>query len=94
MRSLGETRIDPGRNDPQNQIRICSLNAATGLESPMVFLMGIHDLYEMKQRIRLSDEERKEVVCDNTCKLYMAYTRAGQRLVITHVGSLPDILQI
>jgi ATP-dependent exoDNAse (exonuclease V) beta subunit len=54
--------------------------------------MGIHDLYEMEQSIRLSEEERADLIRDNTRKLYMACTRAGQRLVITYVGSLPDIL--
>lgn len=87
-----KTAVDPGRDEPQNQIRVCSLNAATGLESPIVFLMGIHDLYQMEQSIRLSDEERGELVRDNTRKLYMACTRAGQRLVITYVGPLPDVL--
>ncbi|MEZ4593588.1 MAG: AAA family ATPase [Chloroflexota bacterium] len=87
------TAVDPGKDNPQDQIRVCSLNAATGLESPIVFLMGIHDLYEMEQSIRLSEEERAELVRDNTRKLYMAITRAGQRLVITYVGSLPELLK-
>ena len=88
-----KTAVDPGYEDPDNQIRVCSLNAATGLESPVVFLMGIHDLYQIEQSIRLSDEERFELIRDNTRKLYMACTRAGQRLVITYVGALPEILQ-
>lgn len=88
-----KTAVDPGQEDPHEQIRVCSLNAATGLESPIVFLMGIHDLYEMEQSIRLSEEERTEVIRDNTRKLYMAITRAGQRLVITYVGPLPDVFQ-
>lgn len=87
-----EVAVDPGQTDPQNQLRICSLNAATGLESPIVFLMGAHELYEQEQSIRLSDEERVELIRDNTRKLYMAITRAGQRLVITYVGSLPETL--
>jgi hypothetical protein len=86
------TAVDPGQTDPQNQIRVCSLNAATGLESPIVFLMGAHELYEREQSIRLSDEERLELIRDNTRKLYMAITRAGQRLVITYVGPLPETL--
>ena len=90
----GNTAVDPGRIDPQNQIRVCSLNAATGLESPIVFLMGAHELYEREQSIRLSDEERTELIRDNTRKLYMAITRAGQRLVITYVGPLPDVLRV
>lgn len=88
-----DTAVDPGKDNPQDQIRVCSLNAATGLESPIVFLMGIHDLYEMEQSIRLSEEERAELVRDNTRKLYMAITRAGQRLVITYVGPLPELLK-
>jgi ATP-dependent exoDNAse (exonuclease V) beta subunit len=54
--------------------------------------MGTHELYEREQSIRLSDEERVELIRDNTRKLYMAITRAGQRLVITYVGSLPETL--
>src|SRR5690606_22173666 len=88
-----DTAVDPGKDNSQDQIRVCSLNAATGLESPIVFLMGIHDLYEMEQSIRLSEEERAELVRDNTRKLYMAITRAGQRLVITYVGPLPELLK-
>lgn len=88
----GHTAVDPGQDEPQGQIRVCSLNAVTGLESPIVFLLGIHDLYEKEQSIRLSEEERADLIRDNTRKLYMAITRAGQRLVITYVGPLPDVL--
>lgn len=88
-----EVAVDPAKTTPQNQMRVCSLNAATGLESSIVFLLGIHDLYEREQSIRLSDEERQELIRDNTRKLYMACTRAGQRLVITYVGRLPDSLR-
>ena len=86
------TAVDPGQTNPHNQIRVCSLNAATGLESPIVFLMGAHELYEREQSIRLSEEEQAELIRDNTRKLYMAITRAGQRLVITYVGALPETL--
>lgn len=86
------TAIDPGKGKSENQVRVCSLNAATGLESPIVFLMGAHELYEREQSIRLSDEERTELIRDNTRKLYMALTRAGQRLVLTYVGRIPQNL--
>lgn len=88
-----EVALDPTQAAPQNQMRVCSLNAATGLESPIVFLMGVHDLYEQEESVRLSDEERLELIRDNTRKLYMACTRAGQRLVITYVGPIPASLQ-
>lgn len=40
---------DPGQANSGNYIRVCALNAATGLESPIVFLMGVHSLYEAEQ---------------------------------------------
>jgi superfamily I DNA/RNA helicase len=74
-------------------IRVCTLNAVTGLESPIVFVIGVHALYEEEQSLRLSDDERADLIRDNTRKLYMAITRAGQRLVLTYVGELPESLR-
>ena len=42
---------------------------------------------------RLSDEERSDLIRDNTRKLYMALTRAGQRVVMTYAGLLPETLR-
>lgn len=75
------------------QIRVCQLGSATGLESPIVFLVGIHRLLEAEGSLRLSEEERAEQIRDNTRKLYMAMTRAGQRLVVTYVGKVPSALE-
>jgi ATP-dependent exoDNAse (exonuclease V) beta subunit len=55
--------------------------------------MGAHALYEEEQSVRLSEGERAELIRDNTRKLYMACTRAGQRLVLTYVGEVPQLLQ-
>lgn len=79
----------PSRGEP---IRVCTLNAATGLESPIVFLVGLRGLSEREQSLRISDEERLDLIRDNTRKIYMAITRAGQRIVITYAGELPDWL--
>ncbi|HNT77574.1 MAG TPA: hypothetical protein PKH77_21370 [Anaerolineae bacterium] len=38
-------------------------------------------------------EERAELAQEHTRKLYMAFTRAGQRLVLTYVGDLPPVFQ-
>jgi hypothetical protein len=78
---------------PGKHIRVCILNAATGLESPIVFVMGTHRMCEAEQSVRLSADERAELIRDNTRKFYMAFTRAGQRLAITYVGDLPDVFQ-
>lgn len=49
--------------------------------------------FEEEQSIRLSDDEREDIMRDNTRKIYMAATRAGQRLVVTYVGDYPKIFQ-
>jgi superfamily I DNA/RNA helicase len=87
-----DAAADPGDVGSGNHIRVCPLNSATGLESPIVFLMGVHSLYEAEQSLRLSEGERLELIRDNTRKLYMACTRAGQRLVLTYVGDVPNFL--
>ena len=95
QRELGEAAAkDPKDAPPGDHIQVCTLNAVTGLESPIVSLVGMRDLYEQEQGVRLSDEERQELIRDNTRKLYMAATRAGQRLVLTYVGDPPDALLI
>jgi hypothetical protein len=89
-----EAAVDPGQvPDSSDRIRVCSLHTATGLEAPIVFLMGVRALYEAEQSVRLSEGEQAELIRDNTRKLYMACTRAGQRLVLTYVGEVPELLR-
>ena len=59
-----------------------TLNAATGLEAPIVFLLGIDSILETEDDPRLSPDQRAELLRDHTRQLYMAFTRAAQRLVI------------
>ena len=87
------TAMDPKDTYPGNYVRVTTLNAGAGLESPIVFLVGLRELFEEEQSIRLSDDEREEIIRDNTRKIYMAATRAGQRLVFTYVGDLPEMLK-
>jgi hypothetical protein len=91
---FGADAVVDAKDRPRGDfIRVCTLNAVTGLESPIVFVLGVHELYEEEQSLRLSEEERAELIRDNTRKLYMAITRAGQRLVLTYVGELPESLK-
>ena len=87
------TAMDPKDTYPGNYVRVTTLNAGAGLESPIVFLVGLRELFEEEQSLRLSDDEREEIIRDNTRKIYMAATRAGQRLVFTYVGDLPAALK-
>jgi len=94
-RHLGEGKaIDPKDAAPGNFVRVTTLNAGTGLESPIVFLVGLNHLFEREQSLRLAEDEVERLILENTKKIYMATTRAGQRLVITYVGKIPETLKV
>jgi len=84
--------IDAKETFPGDYVRVTTINAGAGLESQIVFLVGLKQLFEEEQSLRLSDEERESLIRDNSRKLYMAATRAGQRLVLTYSGELPEVL--
>jgi hypothetical protein len=84
---------NPRERAATKQLRVCQLDSVAGLESPIVFLLGSHRLLEAEASLRLSIEEQAERLRDNTRRLYMAMTRAGQRLVLTYVGEPPTALR-
>jgi superfamily I DNA/RNA helicase len=93
-RQLGEGKaVDPKDSLPGDCVRVTTLNAGTGLESPVVFLVGLNRLFEREQSLRLSEEDAEQLILENTRKLYMAATRAGQRLVITYAGQVPQAIK-
>jgi len=67
---------------PHTFAQVATLNAATGLEAPIVFLLGVDTLLEKENSPLLNDEERLELITSHTQKLYMGFTRAAQRLII------------
>ena len=77
-----------------NAIVVCSLYSVTGLERPIVFLLGSASLIEKEGNPELNPAELKELTINNTRCLYMAMTRAGQRLFMTYVGELPPALRV
>lgn len=91
---FGAARVAHPRHQAAAQhLRVCQLDSVTGLESPIVFLMGTHRFVEAEGSLRITEEERAERVRDTTRRLYMAMTRAGQRLVLTYVGEPPAALR-
>lgn len=56
--------------------------AATGLERPIVFLLGIDELVEEEGNPGLGEDERQEIIRDHTRQIYVGLTRAMERLVI------------
>ena len=87
-----EKVIDPKERPPGNGIRVTTINAGTGLECPLVFVCGLNDLFEKEGSLKIDKGEREERMMAHTKKLYMAFTRAGQRLIMTYVGKLPESL--
>jgi superfamily I DNA/RNA helicase len=85
--------MEPRNTYPGNYVRVTTLNAGAGLESPLVFLVGLRTLFEEEQSLRLGDDERQALIEAHTRKVFMAATRAGQRLVFTYVGELPRELR-
>lgn len=76
-----------------NTLRVCPLDSATGLESKAVFVTGIQQLFEAENDSELSDRERHTLVTDNTRKLYMGMTRAGDELTLMMTcDSIPNAL--
>ena len=94
-KNLGDEKaIDPKETLPGDCVRVTTLNAGTGLESQIVFLVGLNRLFEREQSLRLAEDEVEQLILENTRKVYMAATRAGQRLVITYAGNnIPQALK-
>lgn len=91
-RALRPHRVcDARKTAVARAVRVCSIDAATGLEAPIVFVIGASELLEREEDLQLGPDQRMELRRDNTRRLYMAFTRAGQRLVITWVGALPSV---
>lgn len=75
--------------DGEMPLRVCTLNAATGLESPVVFVAGAQRVFEREGSPDLDADARIQARDEATRKFHMAVTRAGWRLVVTSSGPLP-----
>lgn len=82
---------DDGRRWPRGSGAELDRHIPKGAQArSRVNLVGVHALVEQEQSVRLSDDERHDLIRDNTRKLYMVLTRAGHRVVLTHVGEPPE----
>jgi len=64
------------------KVRVCSINATTGLEAPLVFILGLDRIFEKEDSLQHDPEDRPELILRNTRKIYMALTRAMSNLVV------------
>ena len=74
--------VDAREAPDRDRIRVCSLNACTGIEAPVVIFLGIDSLLESENALDLDDSERTERIRGNTKKIFVAFTRATQRLLV------------
>ncbi len=75
----------PPRGHGHDHLRMAYVDSATGLEADIVFLIGVDSLLRACAVLDNADAHREE----NTRKLYMAMTRAAQRLVVLASQRLP-----
>lgn len=73
----------PNKTD---SLRIANLDSATGLEAHTVLLIGLEHLFDAQRLERASDNDREQ----NARRLYMAMTRASQRLMLVSSKRLPE----
>jgi superfamily I DNA/RNA helicase len=93
-RKLGGALVHDAKSGPMPPEAFCSvttLHAATGLEAPVVILLGISQLLESEDDLRMSADERRELRRDHTRMIYMGLTRAGQRLIVLRSGTCCDL---
>jgi superfamily I DNA/RNA helicase len=78
-----------------NTLKLCDIQSATGLQSKIVFITGLENIFDAEQSVELSDRERHSLQTDNTRLMHMAMTRASDRLyLMISTKQVPDSLII
>lgn len=76
-----------------DKIRVMSINSCTGMESGVIFVLGVGGLLDKENNLDLKDEEKTAAREESTRKLYVAMTRAGQKLVLFSTEKLPGSVE-
>lgn len=71
------------------RIKLVNMNSCTGLESGVAFILGVGEVIDAKNNLDLGIEEAEIVHQQSIRKLYVAMTRAGQKLVLFSTQKLP-----
>lgn len=75
--------------DFSEKIKLMSINSCTGMEAGVVFVLGVGDILNKTLNLDLCEEERELLHQESTRKLYVAMTRAGQKLILQSTEKLP-----
>ncbi|MGL6117511.1 UvrD-helicase domain-containing protein [Plesiomonas sp.] len=72
-----------------SKIKLLSINSCTGMESGSVFVLGAGHIINQPKNLQLSESEKEEALQESMRKLYVAMTRAGQKLVVFSTEEFP-----
>jgi superfamily I DNA/RNA helicase len=76
-----------------NTLKLCDVKSATGLQSKIVFVTGLENIFDAEQSTELTDRERHSLQTDNMRLMHMAMTRASERLyLLISTEQVPDSL--
>ncbi len=75
-----------------SRIRLMNINSCTGMESGVTFVLGVGELISQSKNLDLLDSELSDVYKESIRRLYVAMTRAGQKLVLFSTECLPEHL--
>ena len=77
----------------RDYLRLANVDTATGLEAAIVFLLGVEHLFLHPVMPEITEDEQSVNLEASARKLYMAMTRAGQRLVLISSQRLPPAME-
>jgi|GEM_PF-876013 len=80
-------------NPDKKYFRMASLDSATGLEAEIVFILGTGYVFEKEQSLNLCAYEKENEREVNARRIYMAMTRASERVVMITSLPVPEELE-
>lgn len=84
----------PKLNNLGKKIRVMSINSCTGMEAGVIFVLGVGTLIDAVNRLDLNEDEKLVAHEESTRKLYVAMTRAGQKLLLFSTEKLPHSVEV
>lgn len=76
--------ISAAEAQDRSKMRITTIGACTGIEAPVVVLVGLDRLLEREEDLGLDQIAKEEMIKTNTKKVFVAITRAAQKLVVIY----------
>lgn len=80
-------------NNLGKKIKLMSINSCTGMEAGITFVLGVGEILNAENNLDLNDEEKEIQRQSSIRKLYVAMTRAGQKLVMFSTEKMPEKIE-